>query len=143
MRTTAAKKLEKFIKEQKALMKQRNAVGSGYWVAARRRDEDFKKNCLPKLTQVGVYEVFCQWMKGFLERGGVPNFYYDYTMREDRMYIAVRDFHLPQLCGAASVTIIVPSNVNVTYDDRGHSTILEFKDFKAHGYVSVYKDTKV
>jgi hypothetical protein len=67
---------------------------------------------------------------------------YDGEFRDDEYYVATRDFTLPPLHGAKSIHIIVPKGITCTYDNLGHSQVLDMNNHTLHGsdFIMLTKD---
>lgn len=85
---------------------------------------------------------YIKWLEGYMKKGGKPTHCYGYPMGRHDWYIAQKDFELVPLYGADAVFIIVPANIKMTGDDRGHNELFFMKDFSHEGIVPIYGDTK-
>lgn len=94
-----------------------------------------KANCI--LAQPSDFKL---WLKGFLDKGGTPDYIRDYN--RERTYLASKDFEMTPLHGSGSIDIIVPEGIIVT-GNAGHGTIYRMKDFTHEGTVEVHKDTLI
>lgn len=91
----------------------------------------FAANTLPDLRPATT-EDYQRWLNGYKANGGEITTVYNYPLRTDRFYVALRDFTLPEegLVGANYVSIIIPANVHLLGGDVGHCDLFYMDGFK-------------
>lgn len=87
---------------------------------------------------------YAQWLRGFLLQGGTISHNYDYPMPTGRggFYVAGMPCVISPLYGAASVSLIVPADVECTIDGLGHIDVYFMDGFTHMGIVPLYSDVK-
>lgn len=78
------------------------------------------------------------WLEGWVEEEGAITHHYDYNL-PSKFYVALSDVEIPPYTGSASIEVIVPEGVEVTYETLGHNNIYYMKGFdQAGGWVPTY-----
>lgn len=103
--------------------------------------EHRERYILPNLRPASAAE-YSRWLRGYLENGGTLGNYSDSPMTG--IYVAVRHFDLPPLCGASSISVIVPEGVIVDRQPGfSHNSVFWMDGFRYDGTFSprAYSDT--
>lgn len=73
---------------------------------------------------------YADWLFPFLDAGGEPTHFYDYTF-PDGFVIALRDVDIKPRYGANSVNILVPANITATIIGLGHDNVYYLPETKS------------
>jgi hypothetical protein len=82
------------------------------------------------------------WLAGYFKNESNEfSHYYDYKFPND-FFILRKNIKLIPLYGSDSLNIIVPKNLNVEYDNLGHTNLYFMKDYscKGHAWIPCYID---
>ena len=97
---------------------------------------------LPRMKRARI-EDYTEWLRGYMENGGIPSHVYDYPMPQCSFFVASQDFELFPLYGTSSMEIIIPKGIHFLGGERGHTNLYFMEDFRNVGsWVPLFNDIK-
>ena len=80
------------------------------------------------------------WLAGYMAAGGAVTHRYDYPFPEERFFVALQSFVIPEgVCGASSFSVIVPSDLAVNHEGFDHCDIFPMDYKMKPSWVSAYQ----
>ena len=140
------KKLSKIIKNYREAEIEKNKIFNEQIEASHKDlllEIQTKLIWLSKYFRHATLSDYKKWLEGYLEKGGNFSHYYDYDMRLDNWFVAIKDFPMQDYYGAMSIYIIIPVNLKITDTPTkfGHNEIYFMENFEALGhFIPLYKN---
>lgn len=85
--------------------------------------------------------LYVQWLQGYLNAGGTPTHFYDYTYAHGgKFLVATASFTTGGECGVYARNILTPEGIEYRGGCLGHNGLFFFDGFVAPTVVPVYCD---
>lgn len=105
-------------------------------------ENEFTESQFLMATRPAAINEYHQWLKGYINNGGIPNKVCDNYFWEMRWRVAMRDLKPVCLFSAHAYNIIIPEGIKAPLGQWGHCNLFYVDGFRpVGGIVPIYKDT--
>lgn len=105
-------------------------------------ENEFTESQFLMATRPAAMNEYHEWLRGYIENGGIPNVIDDNSFKDMRWRTAMRDLKPISLFSAHAYNIIIPEGIKAPLGQWGHCNLFYVDGFRpVGGIVPIYKDT--
>lgn len=114
------------------------------WAAQRRQFEihseqmQVHRHMVEAASRMATEQDYLAWLEGFTARGGDITHVYDYAFPARDWRVMQHPVTLRGLYGVLSLSLIIPANITVTVEERGHCNLYFLDGYRGQGTVPFY-----